>query len=157
MLPNVAKCQGYSFNCLWLIKGKPTEGVKLLPPPPTSPRLGLSLLFVLYKTERDTFYFHFHQFENQFIGFNKTLQKQSLTYIPKIRFYLVVQQFRRVTSMIRCQTSFRILAMCSIFVETVIFFKARSRFQNNQFLDTSLLTFPVSVLLICNTFSRGNK
>ena len=34
MLPNVAKCQGYSFNCFWLIKGKPTEGVKLLPPPP---------------------------------------------------------------------------------------------------------------------------
>ena len=33
MLPNVAKCQGYSFNCFWLIKGKPTEGVKLLPPP----------------------------------------------------------------------------------------------------------------------------
>ena len=64
MLPNVAKCQGYSFNCFWLIKGKPTEGVKLLPPSPTSPRLGLSLLFVLYKTERDTFYFHFHQFEN---------------------------------------------------------------------------------------------
>ena len=34
MLPNVAKCQGYSFNCFWLIKGKPTEGEKLHPPPP---------------------------------------------------------------------------------------------------------------------------
>ena len=34
MLPNVAKCQGYSFNCFWLIEGKPTEWEKFFPPPP---------------------------------------------------------------------------------------------------------------------------
>ena len=33
VLQNAAKCQGYSFYYFWVIKGKPTEGVKLLPPP----------------------------------------------------------------------------------------------------------------------------
>ena len=28
MLMNAAKFQGYSFYCFWVIKGKPTEGVK---------------------------------------------------------------------------------------------------------------------------------
>ena len=46
MLPNVAKCQGYSFNCFWLIKGKPTEGVKLLPPPfPNLTQIRVKLTF----------------------------------------------------------------------------------------------------------------
>ena len=36
MLLNAAKCQGYRFYSLWVIKGEPTEGVKL---PPTLPRL----------------------------------------------------------------------------------------------------------------------
>ena len=36
MLLNAATCQGYSFYCFWVIKGKPTEGegIKLPPPPP---------------------------------------------------------------------------------------------------------------------------
>ena len=40
MLLNAAKCQGYSFNRFWVIKGKPTggRGVKFTPPP----RLGLT-------------------------------------------------------------------------------------------------------------------
>ena len=67
-IPNLArislmKCyrmlQGYSFDPFWVIKVKPTGSVKLpLPPAPPSPhppRLELILLFVLYKTERDTF------------------------------------------------------------------------------------------------------
>ena len=29
MLLNAAKCQGYSFYCFWVIKGKPTGGKKL--------------------------------------------------------------------------------------------------------------------------------
>ena len=33
MLLKAAKCQGYSFNRLWVIKGKPTGGAKLQPPP----------------------------------------------------------------------------------------------------------------------------
>ena len=33
MLLNAAKCQGYSFYRFWVIKGKPTEGVKLPPLP----------------------------------------------------------------------------------------------------------------------------
>ena len=36
MLLNAAKYHGYSFYCFWVIKGKPTKGVKLpapLPPP----------------------------------------------------------------------------------------------------------------------------
>ena len=41
MLPNAAKCQGYSFDRSWVIlitKGKPTGGVKLpRPPPPSHP------------------------------------------------------------------------------------------------------------------------
>ena len=40
MLLNAAKCQGYSFYRFWVIKGKPTGGVKL-PPPPPPPKLGL--------------------------------------------------------------------------------------------------------------------
>ena len=32
MLMNAAKFQGYSFNRFWVIKGKPTGGVKLPPP-----------------------------------------------------------------------------------------------------------------------------
>ena len=39
MLPNAAKCQGYNFYYFLVIIGKPTEGVKLPPPPP---RLGLN-------------------------------------------------------------------------------------------------------------------
>ena len=39
MLLNAAKLQGYRF---WVIKGKPTGGVKLRPPP--SPRLGLKAI-----------------------------------------------------------------------------------------------------------------
>ena len=43
MLLNTAKCQGYSFYCLQVIKGKPTagrgqEGVRL-PPLPTQVRV----------------------------------------------------------------------------------------------------------------------
>ena len=30
---NTAKCQGYNFYCLWVIKGKPTVRVKLPPKP----------------------------------------------------------------------------------------------------------------------------
>ena len=41
MLLNVAKCQGSSFYRFWVIKGKPTEGVKLTP----TPRLGLKKRF----------------------------------------------------------------------------------------------------------------
>ena len=42
MLLNAAKFQSYSFYRSWVIKGKPTGGVKLSPPPPTQPpRLGL--------------------------------------------------------------------------------------------------------------------
>ena len=37
MLLNSAKCQGYSFYCFWVIKGKPKGGILLLHPP----RLGL--------------------------------------------------------------------------------------------------------------------
>ena len=36
MLLKVAKCQGYSFYCFWVIKGKPTGGIKF-----PQPRLGL--------------------------------------------------------------------------------------------------------------------
>ena len=36
MLLNAAKLQGYSFFRFWVIKGKPTWGVKL-PPPPSPP------------------------------------------------------------------------------------------------------------------------
>ena len=36
MLLKVAKCHGYSFYCFWVIKGKPTGGIKFL-----QPRLGL--------------------------------------------------------------------------------------------------------------------
>ena len=67
-IPNLArislmKCyrmlQGYSFDPFWVIKVKPTGSVKLPLPPalpsPHPPRLELILLFVLYKTERDTF------------------------------------------------------------------------------------------------------
>ena len=32
ILLNVAKCQGYRFYCFWVIKGKPTGGIKLPPP-----------------------------------------------------------------------------------------------------------------------------
>ena len=32
MLLNAAKCQGYGFYRFWVIKGKPTGGVKLLSP-----------------------------------------------------------------------------------------------------------------------------
>ena len=35
ILLNAAKFQGYSFNRFWVIKGKPTGGLKLPPPPPT--------------------------------------------------------------------------------------------------------------------------
>ena len=40
MLLNAAKCQGYSFYCFWVIKGKPTGrgGGQVYPTPP---RLGL--------------------------------------------------------------------------------------------------------------------
>ena len=38
MLLNAANCQGYSFYCLWVTKGKPTGGGDYLPPP----RLGLT-------------------------------------------------------------------------------------------------------------------
>ena len=31
ILPNVAKCQSYSFYRFWVIKGKPTGRIKLLP------------------------------------------------------------------------------------------------------------------------------
>ena len=41
MLLNAAKCQGYSVYRFWVIKGKPTGGVKLPPPSPLPPRLGL--------------------------------------------------------------------------------------------------------------------
>ena len=37
MLMYAAKCQGCSSFRLWVIKGKPTEGVKLPSPPQTSP------------------------------------------------------------------------------------------------------------------------
>ena len=37
MLLDAAKCQGYSFYLLWVIKGKPTVGSKISPP-----RLGLN-------------------------------------------------------------------------------------------------------------------
>ena len=33
-LLNTVKCQGYSFNRFWVIKGKPTRGVKLPTHPP---------------------------------------------------------------------------------------------------------------------------
>ena len=34
MLLNTVKCHGYSFYCVWVIKGKPTgEGVELPPHP----------------------------------------------------------------------------------------------------------------------------
>ena len=33
MLLNAAKCHGHSFYQVWVIKGKPTGGVKLPPPP----------------------------------------------------------------------------------------------------------------------------
>ena len=41
ILLNAAKCQGYTFYCFWVIKGKPTGvGVKLLPSaPPTQIRV----------------------------------------------------------------------------------------------------------------------
>ena len=38
MLLHVAKCQGYSFYCFWIVKGKPLEGSKITLPPP-SPKL----------------------------------------------------------------------------------------------------------------------
>ena len=41
MLLHAAKCQRYSFYRFWVIKGKPTGGVKLSHP---SPRLGLQVL-----------------------------------------------------------------------------------------------------------------
>ena len=49
MLLNPAKCQGHSFYCFWVIKGKPIEGagVKL---PPAPPSVGLNhILHVLPK------------------------------------------------------------------------------------------------------------
>ena len=46
MLLNAAKFQGYSFYRFWVIKGKPTEGLKL--PTPLPPRLGLSNLKLLH-------------------------------------------------------------------------------------------------------------
>ena len=44
MLLHAGKCQGYSFYRSWVIKGKPTGGVRLLPHPP---RLGLTCSSVL--------------------------------------------------------------------------------------------------------------
>ena len=41
MLLNAAKCQGYSFYHFWVVKGKPTRGLKLPPLPTPTPRLGL--------------------------------------------------------------------------------------------------------------------
>ena len=41
MLLNDVKCQGYSFHRVWVIKGKPTGMVKLLPTQQYPPRLGL--------------------------------------------------------------------------------------------------------------------
>ena len=37
MLLNTAKSQGYSLYCFWVIKGKPTGGVKITPLPHTHP------------------------------------------------------------------------------------------------------------------------
>ena len=42
MLLNVAKCQGYSFYCFWVIKEKPTWQCKI-PPPHSTSILGLSI------------------------------------------------------------------------------------------------------------------
>ena len=40
MLLKVAKCQGYSYYCFWVIKGKPTgTGVKLTPVLPTTTQI----------------------------------------------------------------------------------------------------------------------
>ena len=47
VLPNAAKCQGYSFYCFWVIKRKPTGWGerKITPsPPPRSSRLGLKMM-----------------------------------------------------------------------------------------------------------------
>ena len=56
MLLNAEKCQGYSFYCFWVLKGKPTGGggggrVKL--PPPT-PRLGIMISMQKKLLERST-------------------------------------------------------------------------------------------------------
>ena len=45
MLLNTSKCQGYSFYCCWVIKGKPTgerSEILNLPQSPPQPRLGLT-------------------------------------------------------------------------------------------------------------------
>ena len=62
MLLNAEKCQGYSFYCFWVLKGKPTGGgggvrgggdggLKL--PPPT-PRLGIMISMQKKLLERST-------------------------------------------------------------------------------------------------------
>ena len=44
MLPNAAKCQGYSFYRLWVIKGKPTDGGRGKIMPPLAPSIRVKLL-----------------------------------------------------------------------------------------------------------------
>ena len=50
MLLNAAKCQGYSFYCFWVIKGKPTagEGKGDYPPSPTQIRVKAIILYSVH-------------------------------------------------------------------------------------------------------------
>ena len=53
MLLNAAKCQGYSFYCFWVIKGKPTGGGDS-PLPPTQIKVkDIKNLFRLRKEQND--------------------------------------------------------------------------------------------------------
>ena len=49
ILLNAAKCQGCSFYRFWVIKGKPAQGIKLLPPPPIQIRVKEYNAFTFFK------------------------------------------------------------------------------------------------------------
>ena len=51
-LMNAAKCQGYSVYRFWVIKGKPTGGVKLPPSSPTQIRVNVTISIFRTKQER---------------------------------------------------------------------------------------------------------
>ena len=50
MLMNAGKCHGYSFNLFWIVKGKPTRGVKITQLPPTQIRVKVTTNLICWIT-----------------------------------------------------------------------------------------------------------
>ena len=69
MLLNVSKCQAYSFNHFWVIKGKPTGGLKLSLPPST--RLGVKKKIYKYMTSMSK-NVYFDKLDDIFKKYNNT-------------------------------------------------------------------------------------